>query len=576
MSRWRLEGKSSHSFYSLFLQTVKSEGQAMPRWLGILSIIFFLVSCANMDLNITRGITDKFTNPRCVGGLCTESAMSINCDGLNGADCISQNCFECECDGTRPTFYQSGYLDGKCVKNEKLSVSLDDSDSFLAKHSWGSCMVPLPSDQAGLTVDTCDVSNTRQHWIWTKNNQLLNIHTVKCLQTSEIPIFREKYPKVSLTPCNASDLKQIWKCRPKSSLFYLEYEKAYLNFGNVQKYVIVYSGTWLYSWWGRYQTDQSLCSSITAYHGCYKYSDGSSMFTIETEALNKCDDSSVQCEEGKNIFAPVEVTNHHCSIQWERTKFLNYSQWNYLPRNVLDRKPFYLVKRNSTTITLKVKLAASQHLRGQIIRLYIWCGNTVAPVEQGENETHCVLVKFSGNFDSLFSVHLSTTVQTRMHTMSKLTLPTTGSVFQENESTVSTHGSGSSTVVTIIVVSSLLSFLLLLAAIILLVIFKQKRCCMKKTQQGTGNDLYERKTMRLANSGETLNPIYSSSDTRECSPKDITAPCNGYELPKESALSECALYESNTLIEPNVSENTNYECVPNITTSHPGPDALTQ
>ena len=77
-----------------------------------------------MDLNITRGITDKFTNPRCFAGLCTESSMSINCDGLNGAHCISQNCFECECDATNPTFYQNGYLDGKCVKNEKISVYL--------------------------------------------------------------------------------------------------------------------------------------------------------------------------------------------------------------------------------------------------------------------------------------------------------------------------------------------------------------------------------------------------------------------------------------------------------------------
>ena len=82
--------------------------------------------------------------------------------------------------------------------------------------------------------------------------------------------------------------------------------------------------------------------------------------------------------------------------------------------------------------------------------------------------------------------------------------------------------------------------------------------------------------MRLAKSGETLNPIYSNSDARGCSPKDISVPCDGYEVPKESALSECALYESNTLMEPNVSENTYYECVPNITTTHPGPDALTQ
>ena len=100
------------------------------------------------------------------------------------------------------------------------------------------------------------------------------------------------------------------------------------------------------------------------------------MFTIKTEALNKCDDSSFQCEEGKNIFAPIEVTNHHCSIQWERTEFRNYSQWNYLPKHVLDKKPFYLVKRNSTTITLKVlkiQLHSIQLLMFCIIRSNCLC-----------------------------------------------------------------------------------------------------------------------------------------------------------------------------------------------------------
>jgi hypothetical protein len=78
------------------------------------------------------------------------------------------------------------------------------------------------------------------------------------------------------------------------------------------------------------------------------------MFTIKTDALNKCNDSSDQCEEEKNISAPIEVTNNQCSIQWEMTEFLNYSQWNYLPESVLGIKPFGLVKRNSKTISLKV------------------------------------------------------------------------------------------------------------------------------------------------------------------------------------------------------------------------------
>ena len=78
------------------------------------------------------------------------------------------------------------------------------------------------------------------------------------------------------------------------------------------------------------------------------------MFTITTETLNKCEDSSDNCEEEKYISAPIEMTNHHCSIEWKRTEFLNYSGWSYLPQWVLNIKPFHLVKQNPKTKSLKV------------------------------------------------------------------------------------------------------------------------------------------------------------------------------------------------------------------------------
>ena len=58
---------------------------------------------------------------------------------------------------------------------------------------------------------------------------------------------------------------------------------------------------------------------------------------------------------------------------------------------------------------LQVNLTMSQHLRGQIIRLRVRCENTsyggqgektqqMTSTGQDESETHCVLIKFSGNF----------------------------------------------------------------------------------------------------------------------------------------------------------------------------------
>ena len=149
-----------------------------------------------------------------------------------------------------------------------------DNNSFLAyNHEWDRCIIPLHDAVPDVTAQKCSVSNIQQHWIWTKYNQLLNLHALKCIQTSEIPVFWNKYPKVSLTSCNASDPKQIWQCRPENEdLVYLAYEMGYLNYGNERKdpnayRVIVYSGSRSYSWWKRYQSQGPLCSTASKYHG---------------------------------------------------------------------------------------------------------------------------------------------------------------------------------------------------------------------------------------------------------------------------------------------------------------------
>ena len=145
-----------------------------------------------------------------------------------------------------------------------------DSQSFLAYNSARNrCIIPLVDGAPDVTAQPCSTSNIQQHWIWTKYNQLLNLHALKCVQTSELEIlvFGHNYPKVSLTSCNASDPKQIWKCEG-NKLVYLAYEKAYLNYGNTKTYVIVFSGKLFYSWWKRYQPQNtSLCSSTSTYQG---------------------------------------------------------------------------------------------------------------------------------------------------------------------------------------------------------------------------------------------------------------------------------------------------------------------
>ena len=146
-----------------------------------------------------------------------------------------------------------------------------DSQSFLVYNSARNrCIIPLVDGAPDVTAQPCSTSNIQQHWIWTKYNQLLNLHALKCVQTSEILVYKhgfKNYPKVSLTSCNASDPKQIWECEG-NELVYLAYEKAYLNYGNIKTYVIVFSGKLGYSKWTRYQAQStSLCSSTSTYRG---------------------------------------------------------------------------------------------------------------------------------------------------------------------------------------------------------------------------------------------------------------------------------------------------------------------
>ncbi|XP_028409325.1 uncharacterized protein LOC114531928 isoform X2 [Dendronephthya gigantea] len=476
-----------------------------------------------IHFNITRGSVDRYTNPGCESGICIKSCSF-------GASCTAaNNCFECHCDAKYPTFYGA-----KCVRNERLSLSLDDSQSFLANRfmdTLNNCLVPYFDAVSVTTADTCDLNNTNQHWIWTKHGQLLNVYTLKCLQTSNIPVFKW-YPKVRLTKCNASDSRQVWTCLKEKGLVRLRYLKQprYLNYGNVLFYVIVFRGTGIFSQWKRYSTKQPLCSSVSAYHGCYKYLDGSRMFIIKRETLNNCKYFQNYCELEKHISAPIEVSNNgYCYIDLDKTEFLNYSRWHYIPKRILDIRSFQIVKRNSETITLKVNLTAAHHLRGHIIKIYIGCRSKndersstdqLTPTEQGGNETHCVLVKFSGEFKDFSSVK-------------KDISSTTMSAYAEKNQSKS----DSSTLVIVIVVCIIAA--LLLAAIVLYVVFKRKRRGTKETNETTNEIDDDYVSLQHA---ETSNPVYYTSGKAKIS-QEVQS--DEYETPVDAASTECTLYEAN-------------------------------
>ena len=81
----------------------------------------------------------------------------------------------------------------------------DSSSSFLFQSKM--CMTP---NNDYLVGRTCNVNNSNQHWIWTPNNQLMHVDTLKCLQQSER--FGD-YWLLVLQECKNTETKQFWKCQ---------------------------------------------------------------------------------------------------------------------------------------------------------------------------------------------------------------------------------------------------------------------------------------------------------------------------------------------------------------------------
>ena len=83
------------------------------------------------------------------------------------------------------------------------------SSSFLVQSIAKKCMTPYNGYLAGRT---CNVNNSNQHWIWTPNNQLMHVDTLKCLQRGkqlDDPLFWS----LDLQDCKSTETKQLWKCQ---------------------------------------------------------------------------------------------------------------------------------------------------------------------------------------------------------------------------------------------------------------------------------------------------------------------------------------------------------------------------
>ena len=84
------------------------------------------------------------------------------------------------------------------------------SSSFLFQSK--KCMIPF---YGNFGERICNVNNSNQHWIWTPNNQLMHVDTLKCLQRGK-QSGNSKDWYLDLQECKSTETKQFWKCQKQT------------------------------------------------------------------------------------------------------------------------------------------------------------------------------------------------------------------------------------------------------------------------------------------------------------------------------------------------------------------------
>ena len=124
-----------------------------------------------------------------------------------------------------------------------------------------------------LKGETCNDSEKKQRWIWTPNNQLMHVDTLKCLQLGEQDEKGNSYWRIVLKECNHSKGKQLWKCKGQqgqietSKGIKLYMTKEHLVWGTTYNIQNRNQTTWT-----RYRSsDKNLCSKGMLEHFLIRY-----------------------------------------------------------------------------------------------------------------------------------------------------------------------------------------------------------------------------------------------------------------------------------------------------------------
>ena len=145
-----------------------------------------------------------------------------------------------------------------------ISLEICFSASFLVERITGSkCMKPeLVSGKYYYIIKTnCNTHDSSQHWIWTRNNQLMHVDTLQCLERGPRYLPASDYWYLVLGECVSTDTKQRWQCQGNANFLSIKWNLLmYLD--NSNKYIYGDDNLKTNQWknWRRFSSNQNLCS----------------------------------------------------------------------------------------------------------------------------------------------------------------------------------------------------------------------------------------------------------------------------------------------------------------------------
>ncbi|KAG8443229.1 hypothetical protein GDO86_011872 [Hymenochirus boettgeri] len=116
--------------------------------------------------------------------------------------------------------------------------------------------VCLQAETLGNVVTAvCKENNDFQKFRWISLHQLINVGLKRCLGASA----KKDMAVITLYQCDGTSELQKWECK-NDTLFGIQGESLYMNYGKAQNKVILYKGSGTWSRWKVYGTTDDLCT----------------------------------------------------------------------------------------------------------------------------------------------------------------------------------------------------------------------------------------------------------------------------------------------------------------------------